>query len=100
MAMVDTDGLISITEASKMGVAALVREVEHGRDRVLLRNSKPVAAMVSIERLNEWEDLEANLIDISLLLARALTSDGKTVSLDDVLERFGYTREQLRAQDD
>ena len=98
--MVSTDGLISISEASKIGIAALVRDVENGRDHVLLRNSKPVAAMVSIGRLEEWEDLEADLIDISLLAARALTTDGSTLSLDDVLERFGYTREQLLALDD
>ncbi len=100
MATVNRERLMSISDARKIGIAALVRDVENGHDRVFLRNGKPVAAMVSIERLEEWEDLEADLIDISLLAARSLTTGGNTVSLDHVLNRFGFSREQLRTRDD
>jgi hypothetical protein len=99
MAMVDTENLISISEANKLGVAALAREAEQGRERILVRNNKPVAAVVGIERLErlqQLEDLEDDLIDITLATARLLTSSGDRYSLDEVLAMFGYTREQLR----
>lgn len=95
MAKIDTDYLISVTDAGKMGISALIREVEAGHDYVVLRNNKPVAAVVSIERLEQLERLEDDLVDVSLAAARSLTTSDRRFSLDDVLARFGYTREQL-----
>ena len=100
MAMVDTEDLISISEANKLGVAALAREAEQGRERILVRNNKPVAAVVGIERLEELERLREDLIDITLAAARLLTAGPERLSLDEVLDYFGYTREQLRAMPD
>lgn len=93
--LVDTANLISITEASNRGLSALVREAEEGRDRILVRNNQPVAAMVSMERLEELEALQEDLLDIALIAARIFTDDGTRFSLDEVLDQFGYTREQL-----
>jgi hypothetical protein len=50
--------------------------------------------------LEELERLREDLIDITLATARLLTSTGERYSLDEVLEMFGYTREQLRALPD
>jgi prevent-host-death family protein len=93
---VDTQDLISISEATKLGVSGLVREAEAGHDQIVLRNSKPVAAVVSMERLEELQRLEEDLTDISLAVARMLTTSSRRHSLDDVLAQFGYSREQLR----
>lgn len=95
MALVDTADLVSITDASKAGVSALVRAAEEGHEQVLLRNNKPVAAVVSIERLERLQQLEDELLDVSLVAARMLTAGPDRHSLDDVLARFGYTRERL-----
>lgn len=96
MALVETDDLISIANASKLGISALAREAEEGRDRVLLRNNRPVAAVVGIDRLERWQQAEDDLLDIALVAVRMATSGPERVSLDDVLARFGYTRDQLR----
>ena len=61
-----------------------------------LRNNKPIAAVVSIKRLNQLEELEEDLIDASLAVARMLTTGPERYSLDEVLEKFGYTRDGLR----
>ncbi len=53
MALVDTADLISISDASKIGLSALVREAEAGHEQVVLRNNRPVAAVVSIRRLEQ-----------------------------------------------
>ena len=100
MPRVDTADLISISEATKLGVSGLVRGVEGGRPRIVLRNNKPVAAIVSVKRLEELEQLEEDILDVSLATARMLTSGPQCHSLENVLAQFGYTREQLRDQPD
>lgn len=100
MARVDTEDLISISEANKLGVSALIREAEEGRDRIVLRNNKPVAVVMGVERFEQWQQLQDDLIDITLVAARMMTTSGPSYSLDEVLERFGYTREELAAMPD
>jgi prevent-host-death family protein len=100
MAKVDTEDLISISEAAKVGIPALVRAAEEGHERVLLRNGKPVAAIVSIERLDQLQQLEDDLWDASLVAARMLTTGPDRHSLDEVLAQFGFTREQLASLPD
>ena len=100
MAQIDTANLLSISEANKRGISALVREAEKGHEQVVLRNNKPVAAVVSMERLEQLQNLEDDLLDISLATARMLTTGPKRHTLDDVLEQFGYSREQLRDLDE
>lgn len=96
MALVDTADLISISDASKLGVSALVREAEAGHERVVLRNNRPVAAVVSMKRLEQLQQMQEDLLDVSLAAARMLTTGSRRYSLDEVLAQFGYTREQLR----
>jgi antitoxin (DNA-binding transcriptional repressor) of toxin-antitoxin stability system len=95
MAVVDTSNLISISEANKLGVSALVRGAETGQERVVLRNNTPVAAVVSIERLEELQRLRDDIIDVSLVAARMQTTGPARHSLDEVLAHLGYTRAQL-----
>lgn len=95
MAMIDTQQLISISDAGKLGISALVRAAEDGEQRVLMRNSKPVAALVGIDALERAEEREERLLDVSLALTRLLTVDERRHELDDVLDRFGFTREEL-----
>lgn len=96
MAIVNTSDLISISDASKLGVSGLARAAEEGHEHVLLRNNKPVAAVVGMARLERLQHLEENLIDVSLAVARTLTRGPDRHSLDEVLARLGYTRDELR----
>ena len=96
MALVDTADLISISEATKRGVSALVRAAEEGHEQVVLRNNRPVAAVVGIKRLEQLQKLEEDLLDVSLAAARMLTTGTRRHTLDEVLAQFGYTRDQLR----
>ncbi len=95
MARVETDDLISISDANRLGVSALIREVEEGRQRLVLRNNKPVAVVMSVERFEQLQQLQDDLIDITLAASRMMTTSGRRHSLDDVLERLGYSREEL-----
>ncbi|MER5997782.1 type II toxin-antitoxin system prevent-host-death family antitoxin [Nonomuraea angiospora] len=88
---------LSVTEAAQRGVARLVAEAEQGIDLVVTRRHQPVAAVVSIRRLNELEEAAADLRDLALVLARSVTDTGERISLDEVLAAFGHTRESLAA---
>lgn len=46
--------------------------------------------------MRQPDEQEDDLLDVALVLARMLTDSGERYSLDQILERFGYTREQLR----
>jgi antitoxin (DNA-binding transcriptional repressor) of toxin-antitoxin stability system len=96
MARIDTSDLISISDANKMGISSLVHDAERGREHILLRNNKPVAAVISMERLEALQQLEDDLLDISLAAARLATAGPDRTMLDDVLTQFGFTRDQLR----
>jgi prevent-host-death family protein len=95
MVKVETDDLISISDANRIGVSALIREAEEGRQRLVLRNNKPVAVVMSVERFEQLQQLEDDLIDITLAASRMMTTSGRRHALDDVLERLGYSREEL-----
>jgi prevent-host-death family protein len=95
MPTVDTKELISVTEAGRLGISALVKAAEQGEQRVLMKNNKPVAAVVGIETLERAEELEERILDVSLALTRLLTTEERRHSLDDVLDRFGFTRGDL-----
>lgn len=95
MPVVDTADLISVSDAGKRGISALVKTAERGGRCVLMRNNKPVAALVSIDALEKAEEQEERLLDLALGLTRLVTTTDRRHSLDDVLDRLGYTREDL-----
>ena len=95
MALVETDDFISISDANRLGVSALIREAEEGRQQLVLRINKPVAVVMSVERFEQLQQLQDELIDITLAASRMMMTSAHRHTLDDVLERFGYSREDL-----
>jgi hypothetical protein len=64
--------------------------------RGALRKKKVAATVKSVDRLEQQRRLEEDLRDLSLVAARMLTTGPRRYSMDEVLEMFGFTREQLR----
>jgi PHD/YefM family antitoxin component YafN of YafNO toxin-antitoxin module len=89
---------MSVTDAATRGVAALVREAEEGTDVVVERRHQPVAAVISVGRLEALREAQRDLRDIGLVLTRAATDTGERVDLDTVIARFGYDRAALEAE--
>jgi len=87
---------LSIDEAQAKGIDALVKDAELGHKAIVLRDNQPVAAIVNIAELEReramWEE---QLADLAVLTSRILTAGPDLRSLDEVLEHFGYTREEL-----
>ncbi|QWF82158.1 type II toxin-antitoxin system Phd/YefM family antitoxin [Amycolatopsis sp. CA-230715] len=91
---------LTVTEATKRGVAGLVADAEQGEALVVTRHHRPVAAVVSVDRLAELEEAAADLRDLALVLARSVADTGRRTSLDDVLAAFGHTRESIASVED
>lgn len=99
MTVLDHPREVSVTEAARRGVAGIVADAEAG-DIIVTRRNEPVAAVVSIQRLDRLERLIEDVRDLTLALARVATDDGDRVSFDEVLAAYGLTRDDLAAVED
>lgn len=90
--------VVSVSDAAGRGVPGLVREAEEGHDVVVARRGRPVAAVISIGRLERLRELEGDLRSATLVLTRAMTDDGIRHKLDDVISSFGFDRGELEAE--
>lgn len=90
-----------MTEAARQGVAGIVADAE-ARDIIVTRRGHPVAAVVSIRRVERLEQLLDDVRDLTLALSRVVTDDGNRVSFADLLAAYGLTRPELAelAEDD
>lgn len=99
--IIDTRHLLAISEANSRGLSRLVSDAESGHDSVILRNNKPVAAVVGLAKLERLQELERRVDEGRLLgtvLGRVVTDAGVRHSIPDVLEHFGLTEADLPAE--
>lgn len=97
MATVDTSRIVSISDASSKGLSALVDDACEYGYTIISRRNAPAAAVVSMDRYTAFQEAEEDVRDLTVLVDRLLMDDGQRVSLDDVLDKLGYTREELEA---
>lgn len=99
---INSNDLISVTEASRQGVSRLVSAASEGRDLVLIKNNRPAAAIVGIEKLERLQRLEEYEEDIRLLamaVVRSVTEMEPRASLEDAAARFGIDLDELDGED-
>lgn len=96
---VDTDDLVSVTEASNR-LSQLVTDAAEGRERVLVRHNVPVAALVSIKRLDALQQLERDMRDFVLAQSRVLDDDGTRLGWDELLDRLGFSEADVDAAEE
>jgi hypothetical protein len=100
MTVLDSAASLPVTEGQKRGLSRLAADAEAGHPTVLKRREVPIAAVVGYNDLRDIASMERDLTDVALVLTRAATDTGRRTSLDAVIERFGFTREQLHSMDD
>lgn len=98
MTLLAHENALSVTAASERGVSGLLKDAESGRDIVVERHGRPVAAIVGMRRLAELSELEADLRSAALVLSRAATDDGRWTDLDEVIAAFGFERAELESE--
>lgn len=89
---------LSITEASRAGVSALVTSAIDGGEVALSRHGRVVAQVVSAAELADLRHSQDTLRDAALVMARFATDDGARTELDSALESFGFTRSELERE--
>lgn len=98
MATASFESSISVTDASRRGIARLVADAEAGAGVVVERRGTPAAAVIGMNRLHSILKREDDLRSAALVLARAATDTGNRVPLDDVMAAFGFDRRELEAE--
>lgn len=89
---------LTITEANQTGISGLVSSAESGEEVTLSRHGKPVAALVSSHELEELRRDRESLRDAALVMARIATDSGVRTDLDQAMEHFGISREELESE--
>ena len=91
---------LSVTAATSRGVAGLVKDAEYGEETIVERHGRAVAAVISMEHLDELHRVRADLVTASLVLARELFDTGIRTELDDAIAAFGFDRTELESEFD
>lgn len=89
---IDTNDLISVSEANSRGLSKLVAEAMGGRTYVVMRSGKPAAVITGLdqlERLEQVDDMEEDVRLLTMAAVRMLTDSGNRHDLDDVAAEFG-----------
>lgn len=97
---VDTRDMISVTEASNRGISGLVTDAEQGNSKIIVRNSKPVAAVVSIAQYDRLAEIEENLTLMVAALARIAGDTGERRDFADVVADLGFDMSELSDDED
>ncbi|WP_158509152.1 type II toxin-antitoxin system Phd/YefM family antitoxin [Amycolatopsis keratiniphila] len=88
---IDTDDIVSVTEASQRFSKILNDVSENGRRIVVMKNNCPAAVITDIEtmnRLQRVEEAEEDLKLLSIAWVRTMTDSGARHSLEDVAAEF------------
>jgi prevent-host-death family protein len=88
---IPTRNFIGITELGNE-TARVVNGVVAGQNYLVMRNNKPVAAVVSpelMDRLQELDEQEEDLRLLCLTVARVITDNGTRHNLRDVIAELG-----------
>lgn len=98
MSVIGIEANLSVTDASRRGVARLVADAERGAGVVVSRRGTPAAVVVGVRRLESILRREDDLRSAALVLARAATDTGGRTSLDEAITAFGFDRAELEAE--
>lgn len=87
----DTRNLVPVSDVSR-NASRVIANAAAGQWQVILKNNKPLAAVVDIEsadRLNRIDELEEDMKLLTASLVRMATDNGIRHDLDDVLSELG-----------
>lgn len=90
--------IMPITEASRRGISRLVALAKAGDPVVLSRHGKVVAELVSADEMDALRSEKEAMREAALVMARFATDSGERTSLDDAIEKFGFSRAELEAE--
>lgn len=84
---------VSISDITKAGAKKIFDNLKFDKSKIILRNNKPIAALLSTDRYEELLEAEENLYLLEIAMSRSENVD--FTSLDDFLKTNGITKDQL-----
>ncbi|WP_194894175.1 type II toxin-antitoxin system Phd/YefM family antitoxin [Catenulispora pinisilvae] len=90
---------LSVTDASRRGLPAIVAEAEQ-HPVLITRRDQEAVVVIGADRLAELDEAMADMMDLALVVARAVTDTGKRYTLTDAMAEFGMSEEQILALPD
>lgn len=90
--------MISLAEASAMGVDGILELVSRTSYVFVKADEQMSAVVVHANRLSELVEREQDLLDLALIRDRLANDSGVRVPLDDVITGLGFTREDLESE--
>lgn len=81
---------VPVSELTRAGSKNIFDSLAHDGFKIVLKNNKSIAALVSINRFQELLDKEDDLHLIQLSLSR-ITENQKSISLEDFFKNNGIT---------
>ncbi|MBF6350327.1 MULTISPECIES: type II toxin-antitoxin system Phd/YefM family antitoxin [Nocardia] len=93
MVSIPTSNFVGITEVSR-DTSRYVSAAADGESFLVMKNNRPVAAIVSPELIDRIQDLDEREQDMRLLiiaLSRIMTDNGNRHDLDDVATELGIS---------
>ena len=90
---------VSVTDASRRGLPAIVAEAEQ-HPVLITRRDQEAVVVIGAGRLAELDEAMADMMDLALVVARTVTDTGKRYTLTDVMAEFGMSEEQILALPD
>lgn len=97
--MIDHRDVVGVTELASSS-SRLAAEAAGGRDVIVSKNNRPIAAPVGMERLQQLQDREENLALLALGLTRIATDNGNRTDLDDFINELALTDEVAALNDE
>lgn len=83
-----TADLVSITEFSR-SPSSYVSDLADNERKVILKNNKPVAVIVSAEEIDRIDAEREDALDLALALTRKMADSGERIHARDVFAGFG-----------
>ncbi|MFL6117421.1 MAG: hypothetical protein ACJ786_39640 [Catenulispora sp.] len=83
--------------SSRRGLPAIVAEAEQHPVLITRRDQEEAVVVIGAGRLAESDEAMADMMDLALVVSRAVTDTGKRVPLTDVMAEFGMSEEQILA---
>lgn len=85
---------ISISDLTRAGAKNIFDSLGNDESKIILKNNKPIAALVSTDRYQELLEKEEDLQLIQIAMSRKAESQ-ITISSEDFYENNGITMEYL-----
>ena len=85
---------VSISDLTRAGAKKIFDSLSNDESKIILKNNKPIAALVSTDRYQELLEKEENLQLIQLSLSR-MTKNQETISREEFYKNNGITEDYL-----